>query len=137
MLRITVSLVGASLLALAPAHADPSKISVADYLKAWDAMDREALKKELDETGQINFDNHPNAKFVTEKMGETAKAYRAAYEADRAAGVTLKTCLPEGAAELDTDVLVPHLQSYDETARKKTSLAQAFADLMAKTYPCG
>lgn len=134
MLRIALSLVAATLVAFAPAYAQPADISVADYLKAWDAMDTGAIQKEMEDTGSIDFGKHPEARIVSEELERIAKAYRAQVEADRAAERTPHSCLPEGEVQLTTDDLIPHLRRYENGS--EVTLATAFADLMATTYPC-
>lgn len=136
MSRIALSFLAASMVAVSPVHAEPGDISVADYLAAWDAMDGEAIQKEIEATGKIDFEKHPEAKIVTEEIGETAKAYRTSVEADRASGKTPHSCLPTDQVDLSTDILIPHLRQIDASERAQVSLAQAFASLMAKTYPC-
>lgn len=136
MLRVAVSFIAAVLAASAPAQAEPGAISVAEYLAAWDAMDTEAIQQELEQTGELDFDKHPEAKLVTQEIEATALAYRASVEAERKAGRTPASCLPEGEVELTTNELIPHLQSYDPAARQRLTLAQAFAELMSASFPC-
>lgn len=136
MSRIVLALVAAPFVALAPIHADPGELSVADYLKAWDSLDTAALKKEIEETGEIDFEKHPNARIAMRAIGETAKAYRAKVNEDLEAGQAPHSCLPAETTNINSDKFLPHLKSYDEAVRGNITLAEAFADLMAKTYPC-
>jgi hypothetical protein len=137
MVRRVFSLLALSLLVLTPLQAAENDITVAQYLAAWDALDHTALHQELETTGTTDFDKHPNLAIVVRKLEAVADAYRAANKADLAAGRTPQACLPEVEAELTTSVLIPHLRSYVPTARGDMTLAQAFAELMGKTYPCG
>lgn len=137
MSRFATSLIAASLIAFSPLHAQDQEVTLAQYLEAWDAIDVAAIQKEIEETGELDFEKYPNAKFVSEEADKIAKSYRANHEADIAAGRTPQSCLPEGEAEVSSNDLIPHLQSYDVAQRDSVTLKQAFADLMAKAYPCG
>lgn len=70
------------------------------------------------------------------QMRQIALAYRARIGADRAAGKAPHSCLPEGETEITTDVLIVHLRSYAAPQRDAMGVDAAFAELMAKTYPC-
>ena len=136
MSRISLPIIAASLLALSPAHAQESDISVAEYLEIWSKIDAVGIQKAMQEGGEFDIEKFPNAKRASNEVGAIAKAYREKFNADKAAGRPTESCLPEGEAEVNSDTLIAHLESYDEAKRGKVTLKQAFADLMAKTYLC-
>ena len=106
-------------------------------LLEWPQVNARWLGDAVEEAGEINFEKHPDAKLVIEELKQTASAYRARVEAERAAGNTPHSCLPEGEVDLSTDALIPFLKSYDASASAALPLSQAFAELMVQTYPCG
>lgn len=134
MSRIALWLILSPLLAFAPAHAAEDEITVAEYLRAWDAMDHTAVQAEYAETGTVDFSKNEEARITILGLQQTANAYRASVEADRAAGRTPDSCLPEGKADLNTSDLVPHLRSYENP--EEVTLAKALSDAMRQTYPC-
>jgi hypothetical protein len=137
MSRIICSALAVSLLAAAPAQANDSEVSVAEYLEIWSKIDSVGIREAMEKGGEIDIDKFPYAKRASEEVEGIAKAYRAQFEADRKAGRAPKSCLPDGEAEVSSDNLIPHLESYAESKRADITMVQAFADLMAKTYPCG
>lgn len=137
MVRRVFSFLALSLLVATPLKAAENDITVAQYLAAWESLDHTALQQELEANGALDFDKYPGLSIVVRELEKVADAYRAANKADLAAGRTPQACLPEVEAELTTSVLIPHLRSYEPTARGDVTLAQAFAELMGKTYPCG
>ena len=138
MLRTVIIVFAASLIALAPAQARDSELTVAEFLEIWGKIDSAGLQKAMEETGgDVDMDKFPNAKRAADEMGSVAKAYRAKHNADKAAGLATQSCLPDGEAQLNSGTLLAHLDSYDLGKRTEITLARAFADLMAKTYPCG
>lgn len=137
MLRSAFLAAAISLVALSPAQASDEKITVGEYLEIWNKIDAAAIRAEIEAGKELNIDNYPNAKRASEEVGAIAKDYREQFEADRKAGRTPHSCLPDGEAEVNTDVLIPHLQSYSDSDKATVTMVQAFADLMKKTYPCG
>ena len=88
------------------------------------------------ETGTFDPERHPDFARVIGQMRHIALAYRERIKAERAAGASPHSCLPDGEAEITTDVLIAHLRSYTPQQREAMSVDAAFAELMAKTYPC-
>ncbi|WP_143738058.1 hypothetical protein [Erythrobacter donghaensis] len=121
-----------------PAAADETgaETTVADYLVRWEQIDGLAIRKEIEETGTFDATRHPDFTRTIEEMKATANAYRARIQAERAAGQAPHSCLPETQIDLSSDNLIPHLRSYAPDEQANMTLADAFADLMAKTYPC-
>lgn len=132
-------LVAALLLVLAvsvPARAADSGVTIAQYLADWSRLDAAAINREVAETGTFDPERHPDFARVIGQMRHIALAYRERIKAERAAGTSPHSCLPDREAEITTDVLMNHLRSYAPSQRDVMSLDDAFAELMAKTYPC-
>lgn len=134
-------LVPALVLALAstvPATADDvgAETTVADYLARWEQIDGLAIRKEIEETGTFDAGKHPDFTRTIEEMKATASAYRSRIADERVAGQSLHSCLPEAPIDLSTDMLISHLRTYAPERQASITLADAFAELMVKTYPC-
>lgn len=136
MIRVVAPLLALALTSAMPALAAEEDISVADFLKIWGAIDGPAINKEIAETGTVDRAKHPEFDRAIELTRAAGKAYRERIKAERAAGVKPHSCLPESTVDLDSTVLLPHLRSYRPDQRQKLTLAEAVAELMAKTYPC-
>lgn len=125
-----------ALLAAAPLRADDAGITIARYLDDWSRIDAAAINREVAATGTFDPERHPDFARVIGQMREVALAYRARIKAQRAAGQAPHSCLPDGETEITTDVLIAHLRRYPAAQQADMSIADAFADLMAATYPC-
>lgn len=135
-MRLPAALLACLLTAAAPVQAAEPDISVAQFLDLWTGLDGAAIQKEIDETGTVDIDKHPDFARAITLTRATGLAYRERIKAERAAGQTPHSCLPESEVNLQSDVVMPHLRSYPPEQRATVTVAQAFADLMAKTYPC-
>jgi hypothetical protein len=136
MIRLLAPFLALSLTSAAHAQATDQTISVADFLALWATIDGAAIQKEIEETGTVDPAKHPSFDRAIQLTRATGLAYRARITAERSEGATPHSCLPEGEVNLDSDVVIPHLRSYAPDQRQKLTLAEAFAELMAKTYPC-
>jgi hypothetical protein len=136
MRRLPVCALALTLVAAVPANAGTNDLTIAEYLAAWDRIDAREISKEVETTGTFDPDRHPAFASAINRMREIALAYRERIKAERAAGQTPHSCLPDGKTEITSDVLIAHLRSYAAGQQAATMLGQAFADLMAKTYPC-
>jgi hypothetical protein len=136
MIRFLAPLLALSLTSAAYAQAAEQNISVADFLALWGSIDGEAIKKEIEETGTVDSGKHPDFARALQLTRATGLAYRERIKAERTAGAPPHSCLPENEVNLDSDVVIPHLRSYAPDQRQTMTLAEAFAELMAKTYPC-
>lgn len=136
MNRYFALLLALSLSAAVPSNAADKDISVAEFLEIWNGIDGQAINNEIEETGTFDPDKHPEFARAIGLTRTTGLAYRERIKAERAAGTTPHSCLPETEVNLDSDVVIPHLRSYVPDQRETMTLAEAFADLMAKTYPC-
>lgn len=136
MIRLLAPLLALSLAAAAHAQAADQDISIADFLALWESIDGAAIQKEIEETGTVDEGKHPPFARAIQLTRATGLAYRERIKAERAAGKTQHSCLPENEVNLDSDVVIPHLRSYAPAQRQRMTLAEAFAELMAKTYPC-
>jgi hypothetical protein len=136
MIRLLAPFLALSLTAATPAQAAEQTISVADFLALWESIDGAAIQKEIEETGTVDEAKHPSFARAIQLTRATGLAYRERIKAERAAGTTPHSCLPEGEVNLDSDVVIPHLRSYAPDQRQKMTLTEAFAELMVKTYPC-
>lgn len=63
------------------------------------------------------------------------KTYRQTLAERRAAGAVLEACLPEE-AEIDSDQLFAHLAAFSAEGARRTTITEAFAQLVRKQYPC-
>lgn len=136
MIRLLAALLALSVTVSVPAKAADEDITVAQFLELWSAIDGAAVQKELDATGTIDQAKHPEFARAITLTRATGFAYRARIKAERAAGQTPHSCLPDSEVNLESDVIIPHMRSYLPEQRTTITLATAFADLMAKTYPC-
>jgi hypothetical protein len=69
-------------------------------------------------------------------LGHAAQNNRARLEADKRAGRTVDTCLPEkGKAKVNANELLAHIRAMPP-AQKAQSFDSAFASYTAKKYPC-
>ena len=136
MIRLLAPLLALSLTAATPAQAAEQTISIAEFLALWESIDGAAIQKEIAETGTVDEAKHPSFARTIQLTRATGLAYRERIKAERAAGTTPHSCLPEGEVNLDSDVVIPHLRSYAPDQRQKMTLTEAFAELMVKTYPC-
>ncbi len=136
MRRLLLSAVVLALLATVPVRAAGSGITIAQYLADWSRIDGAAINREVEQTGTFDPEKHPELARAIGQMRQIALAYRERIKAERAAGAAPHSCLPDGEAEITTDVLIAHLRSYAPQQRDAMSLEDAFAELMAKTYPC-
>lgn len=136
MIRLLALSLAASLSVSVPANAAEENVTVAQFLELWRAIDGASVQKELEETGTVDQAQHPEFARAIALTRATGFAYRARLKAERAAGQTPHSCLPDNEVNLDSDTIIPHLRSYPPEQRATLSLADAFADLMAKTYPC-
>ncbi len=68
-------------------------------------------------------------------ISEVGKSYRQNLAERRAANQPVEACLPE-TAEIDSDVLFAHLAGYSAEAAGRTSIAEAFAELVRKRFAC-
>ena len=138
MSRTVIAFIAASLVAIAPAQAQDVDLTVAGFLEIWGKIDNAGLQKAMQESGgKVDMDKFPNAQRAAREMRDVATAYRAKHNADKAAGQPTHSCLPDGEAQLNSNILLAHLNEYELGKRAEITLSQAFADLMAKTYPCG
>ncbi len=125
-----------SLTVPAPAMPGDEDITVAQFLELWGAIDGAVIQKELEATGTVDQANHPEFARAIGLTRAAGLAYRARLKAERAADQLPHSCLPDSEVNLDSDTVIPHLRSYAPDQRVKLTLAEAFAELMAKTYPC-
>jgi hypothetical protein len=137
MRRLLLCALAFALCAAVPAHAqDASSITIAQYLANWSRIDGAAVQRDIEATGSFDAARHPELAKALQQMREIALAYRERVNAERTAGQTPHSCLPEGEAEITSDILFAHLRSYPAEQQARMTIADAFAELMAKTYPC-
>lgn len=108
-----------------PSSAPSAEMSVADFLERLGA---------LSQTGP-DWTETPEATQLFEAASGAGKAYRRALEARRAAGQRVEACLPP-TAELDSDELFAHFAGLSPEQARRTTLAEAFAEVVRKRYPC-
>ena len=78
----------------------------------------------------------PEATQLFEAVAGVGKAYRQDLAQRVAAGQPVDACLPPE-AEIDSDQLFAHFNSYPAETARKTSIRDAFAELVRKSFPCG
>jgi hypothetical protein len=136
MRRLLLALLTVALASAAPAGAQDAEVTIAQYLADWNRIDATEIRKEIEATGTFDSAKYPDFARVVSLMRMVALAYRERIKQERAAGQAPHSCLPHGETEITSDVLIAHLRSYAPTQQGETSIAAAFADLMAKSYPC-
>jgi hypothetical protein len=136
MRGLIVPLLAVALASAAPVGAQDTDITVAQYLADWNRIDATEIRKEVETTGTFDPAKYPDFARAISLMRTVALAYRDRIKQERAAGQAPHSCLPDGETEITSDVLIAHLRSYAPSQQGETSIAAAFADLMAKTYPC-
>jgi hypothetical protein len=136
MRRVLLSALALTLAAVVPARAEDGSTSIAQYLADWSRIDGVAVQKEIETTGTFDPDKHPILAKAVTQMRQIALAYRERIKAERTAGQAPHSCLPDGETEITSDILLAHLRSYPLQQRADKTIADAFAELMRKTYPC-
>lgn len=106
------------------AQAAPGDMSVATFLSKADALAAKGFMALLS----------PDYKLLKSEATAGGLAYRARLQGERAAGHP-SSCPPHP-APINSATLISHLKSYPETARMRTSMKAAMADLFVKTWPC-
>ena len=77
-----------------------------------------------------------DARLLMGMVGEAAEHARARFDADRAAGRPVRTCLPpKGKASVNATELLAYIASLPAVDRAK-SFDAAFAGYAARKYPC-
>lgn len=136
MHRLLVPALVMTLAIAAPGRAQEADITVAQYLTDWNRIDAAAVNREVEATGTFDPAKHPDLARAVSLMRTVALSYRERIKQERSTGHKLHSCLPDGETEITSEVLIAHLRSYAPSQQADTSIAAAFADLMAKTYPC-
>jgi hypothetical protein len=77
----------------------------------------------------------PEAAELFSAISTVGKAYRQTLVDRRAAGQPVEACLPPE-AEIESDVLFAHLASYAPEAATRTSIREAFSQLVRQRFPC-
>lgn len=77
----------------------------------------------------------PEAGALFAAISAVGKAYRQTLADRLAAGQSVEACLPPE-AEIDSDVLFAHLAGYSAQAAGRTTIREAFSDLVRKRFPC-
>lgn len=77
----------------------------------------------------------PEAGELFAVLSGVGKAYRQTLADRLASGQPVEACLPPE-AEIDGDVLFEHLAGYRADQAGQTSIADAFAELVRKRFPC-
>lgn len=77
----------------------------------------------------------PQAAQLFEAVAGAGRAYRRDLAARGAAGQPVEACLPP-TAELDSDDLFAHFAGLAPEQARRTALAEAFAEVVRKRYPC-
>jgi len=68
-------------------------------------------------------------------VSSVGRAYRQSLAEQRAAGQPVEACLPDE-AEIDSGELFAHLAAYSPDGARRTSITEAFAELVRKRFPC-
>lgn len=109
----------------APAQAAPGDMDIATFLTK-----SEALKRR----GVFALGSRDIA-VLRGEVTAAGQAYRARIRADRDAGRPPHSCPPER-ANLNAEDFLAHLRGYPAATRPRVTVRAAFADLMARRYPC-
>jgi len=77
----------------------------------------------------------PEAGELFGAISTTGKAYRRNLADRLASGQPVEACLPPE-AEIDSDVLFAHLAGYTPEAAARTTIREAFSQLVRQQFPC-
>ncbi len=77
----------------------------------------------------------PEAGELFAAITAVGKDYRQALAEKRAAGQPAEACLPPE-AEIESDVLLAHFAAYTPEAAVRTSIREAFSQLVRERFPC-
>ncbi|MEE4315728.1 MAG: hypothetical protein V2I74_01980 [Erythrobacter sp.] len=77
----------------------------------------------------------PEAGELFGALSEAGKSYRQELQRRRDAGEPVEACLPPE-AEIDSDVLFAHLTGYAPADARRTTIREAFAELVSIRFPC-
>jgi hypothetical protein len=114
---------GGSLAALLMLPATANAMSVADFLAKADALKARGF------TAMFSSD-------LALLKAEIASA-STSYRADVEAGKPPRTCAPpKGTVKMDSDELIANFRTIPAAQRNATSVRAAFANYMAKRFPC-
>ena len=119
----TMFLLAAPTLALAA----PGDMSVATFIAKGEALQKKGMLAMMSS----------DMKLLQAEMQGASAYYRARLAADQQAGRPRHSCPPpKGQAKMDSAEIMAHMKSYPVDRRALMPVKQAFADLMAKKYPC-
>jgi len=117
---------GASIAQPAPAAVTPSPdMTVAAFLARIDQLRPMGPEWTLS----------PEAGELFGAISTVGKAYRQTLADQRAAGQPVEACLPPE-AEIESDVLFAHLAGYTPEAAARTTIREAFSQLVQQRFPC-
>jgi hypothetical protein len=103
----------------------PQAMSVAAFLEQLEAVSQ---------SGPGWTKTHAAAQLF-EAVASAAKAYRRDLEARRASGQPVEVCLPP-TAEMDSNDLFAHFAGLAPEQARRTTIADAFAEVVRNRYPC-
>ena len=86
-------------------------------------------------TGGPEWTLSPEAGELFGAISAVGKAYRQTLADQRAAGQSVEACLPPE-AEIESDVLFAHLAGYTPEAAARTTIREAFSQLVQQRFPC-
>ena len=117
---------GASIAQPAPAAVTPSPdMTVAAFLARIDQLRPMGPEWTLS----------PEAGELFGAISTVGKAYRQTLADQRAAGQPVEACLPPE-AEIESDVLFAHLAGYSPETAARTTIREAFSELVRQRFPC-
>lgn len=127
-MRLIVAIVipGAACLAATPLIAASGDMSVAGFLEKADRLEQKGALAVFSS----------DLKLLQAEAKGAAAAYRARIAADKKSGRDPHSCPPAGKLEMNSKDLLAHLRSYPAAQRGSIPMTGAFADMMAKRYPC-
>lgn len=109
----------------APAITPSPDMTVAAFLARVDQL----------RTGGPEWTLSPEAGELFAAISAVGKAYRQTLADQRAAGQPVEACLPPE-AEIESDVLFAHLAGYTPDAAARTTIREAFSQLVQQRFPC-
>ncbi|NBB24325.1 hypothetical protein GVM20_04190 [Porphyrobacter sp. SLTP] len=86
-------------------------------------------------TGGPEWTLSPEAGELFGAISAVGKAYRQTLADQRAAGQSVEACLPPE-AEIESDVLFAHLAGYAPEVAARTTVREAFSQLVQQRFPC-
>lgn len=134
---MVAALVGSALAIAGMAAADPAGAEPATSIAPSPDMSVAAFLMRVNQLRQLGSEwpRSPEAGELFGAISTVGKDYRKTLAEKQAAGQPVEACLPPE-AEIQSDVLFAHLTRYTPEAAGRTSIREAFSQLVSERFPC-